>query len=82
MPKKQLFLLLPIAVTFSTWTVHVNHQSALAASAADVGQQQGGRETDRANPLKNRNIPESWIPRYAVAFTIGGYIFYSRKKRQ
>jgi hypothetical protein len=82
MPRKQLLLLLPIAATIGTLIAQVNHQSTLAASAAEVGQQQGGQETAQANPLKNRNIPESWIPRCAVAFAIGGYIIYSRKKQQ
>jgi hypothetical protein len=80
MPEKQLLRLLAIAATLSTLTVHFNHQSALA-SAEEVGQQQRGRETAQVNSLQNRKIPESWSPRCIVAFIIGGYIIYSRKKR-
>jgi hypothetical protein len=81
MPGKQLLRLLSIAATLSTLAVYFNHQSALGMSAAEVGQQQRGRETAQANSLQNLKIPESWLPRCTVAFIIGGYIIYSRKKR-
>jgi hypothetical protein len=80
MSGKHLLQLLTISATLTTLAIQFNHQSALATSAEEVGQQRG-RETAQANSLQNRKIFESSLPKCLASFIIGGHIIYVRKKR-
>jgi hypothetical protein len=80
MSGKHLLQLLTISVTLTTLAIQFNHQSALATSAKEVGQQRG-QETAQANSIQNRNNFESSLPKCLASFMIGAHIIYTRKKQ-
>jgi hypothetical protein len=75
MPSQKLLPLLAITATLSTLAIYSSPQTALSMD----NERQPGQTTAQNNPLSDRHVPDSWLPKCMV-FVVGTCIMHGRKK--